>query len=161
MTGIDAERALALLSEFMSMCVGGTEDQLVEDYLLPLGHPLEQQYYRECVSNSTEAVSSANASFSTWGVISEPTRKKLRSEHSSRSTTWARKHVGKFEKLGMNWFAHRVPDHQTKLMFPGLFAILPREFEVLASASVMDFPETKVRIVECSQGIDFSTGGAY
>ena len=88
------------------------------------------------------------------GVV--PTAKgKAGGRKLSRRPSWSASHKGVIEAECLQWKSEiSEPPGDIKSMYPGLFDILPREYERLCLSGVRSFPERKFRLFELSQSAD-------
>ena len=85
----------------------------------------------------------------TWGIV--PPMEKQKRKKTPKTIAWPKRHSKLFAQRGEDWAGCQTePSDDVKRLFPGLFAIQPREFDRLYLGGV-SFPESKMRIIEVGQ----------
>lgn len=69
----------------------------------------------------------------------------------ARVGSWPALHSDMFEAIGEEAWRFQEPGLETKLAFPGLFALTRRQFEMLHLKGVRSYPDIACRVVDVSQ----------
>jgi site-specific DNA-cytosine methylase len=146
--GNSSQDADVQFDNIMQQLVGSQATPLSE-YLLPEDHPVVARYYNSVVASDAKKQGDHISAVLAGGTPVAP--KGAATNKQRRLWKWPEQHRVSFERKGMDWLQVVVPDEATMRCFPGLRALHLREFDVLAYAGVIRFPENETRAIELSQ----------
>lgn len=146
--GLDSAAADKCASDIMQRLAGGQLASL-DDYLLHEQHPLVRQEARQAeVTTLMREGKMEEALLASGGVMPKRPRRQAAS-----TSKWPSRHIAQFEAQGFEWWSRTWPSDATLIVFPGLYALAPRQFEILKLMGITEFPEREPRSVDLSQTV--------